>query len=293
MNRKVSNFYYYLKEVSTLFKKDLSTNILSLFSLSFIFFILSLVISVGISSQHIIDEIRSQAQISIYYNNEIDPTSIEAKISEIDGVNLVNLISSSQARERMKDVLGTDTRILDLFDYNPFSPYIEVFISLENLDVIVDQVGSIFGVELVRDNQEVLKQLENILNIVTVFGVFIFIAVSIATVVVTAHIIRQGIYLNKDGIGTLRLLGAPTYFIYAPFILTGIILSVLAGIISFIMSYFATDFIYSRLLGSLPFVVLPKFSGLIILLLLFNLLMGISLGFIGSLIGIKSTRTQK
>ena len=292
MIKKISNTKYYLREVSTLLKRDLSTNILSTLSLGFIFFIISLVISLGISSQFMIDEISSQAQISIYYNENFDPNLIKDELKIIPGVNVINYINSEEANARMQEVLGSDKRILELFDHNPFSPYLEVFIELDQLDEIVQKSKDIHGVELVRDNQEVLDKLKNLLNILTVLGVFIFIAISVATLVITAHIIRQGVYINKEAIATLKLLGAPSYFIYIPFVINGIFMTLLAGIGSVVLVYFSNSYIYSKISGVLPFIILPKFSALILTLVLFNGIISIILGFLGSILGIKTTKLK-
>ena len=292
MIKKISNTKYYLREVSTLLKRDLSTNILSILSLGFIFFIISLVISLGISSQFMIDEISSQAQISIYYNENFDPNLIKDELKIIPGVNVINYINSEEANARMQEVLGSDKRILELFDHNPFSPYLEVFIELDQLDEIVQKSKDIHGVELVRDNQEVLDKLKNLLNILTVLGVFIFIAISVATLVITAHIIRQGVYINKEAIATLKLLGAPSYFIYIPFVINGIFMTLLAGIGSVVLVYFSNSYIYSKISGVLPFIILPKFSALILTLVLFNGIISIILGFLGSILGIKTTKLK-
>lgn len=292
MIKRISNTKYYLREVSTLLKRDLSTNILSILSLGFIFFIISLVISLGISSQFMIDEISSQAQISIYYNENFDPNLIKDELIIIPGVNVINYINSEEANARMQEVLGSDKRILELFDHNPFSPYLEVFIELDQLDEIVQKSKDIHGVELVRDNQEVLDKLKNLLNILTVLGVFIFIAISVATLVITAHIIRQGVYINKEAIATLKLLGAPSYFIYIPFVINGIFMTLLAGIGSVVLVYFSNSYIYSKISGVLPFIILPKFSALILTLVLFNGIISIILGFLGSILGIKTTKLK-
>ncbi len=293
MGKKINNTNYYFKEVYTLIKRDLSSNILSIISLGFVFFIISLVISLGVSSQFMISEISSQAEISIYYSENYDPTYIREELELIEGINKVNLIDSNEANERMKDILGSDRKILELFDHNPFSSYIEVFIELDNLDDIVSVSKNIEGVELVRDNREVLSQLKNILNIITILGVFVFVAISVATVVITAHIIRQGVYMNKDQISTLKLLGAPSYFIYVPFVLNGILMTVLSALSSIILVYLSNNFVYSKIEGVLPFIILPNFVDLMIILVVFNLISGIILGFLGSVLGIKTTNLNK
>src|SRR5690554_6084714 len=133
---KPGNVSYYLREVKTLVKKDLSSNFLSVISLAFIFFILALVFSLGLSSDYMITQIEEQAEISVYYSDGSSVDSISNQLREIPGVTEVSSVDSHTAKEQMIHVLGSESRIVELFDHNPFSPYLEVRIQLESVDEI-------------------------------------------------------------------------------------------------------------------------------------------------------------
>ena len=287
-----NNIGYYLKEVKTLVKRDISSNLLSVLSLAFIFFILALVFSLGLSSSFMITQIEEQAEISIYYMEDADVEGLVEDLRSIPGVNDVVPVDELTAKDEMTQVLGSDSRIVDLFDHNPFSPYLDVAIDLESADEISEMAASLDGVEFVRDNKEVLQKLQEISSIIRVIGLFILVSVSIATLVITSHLIRQGVYLNRDSIGTLKLLGAPDGFIYRPFLVNGILTSLLAGLISLAMTYFSTRFLYGQLTGSLPFIVLPSFPKHMTTLVVFTISLSLLLGIFGGLMGIKSTRPK-
>lgn len=289
---KLNNTGYYLREVRNLVRKDISSNLLSVVSLGFIFFILALVFSLSIGSDHMIEQIKEQAEISIYYYEDADIDKLVAQISSIEGVSSVDSVGSDKAREQMLEVLGTESRIIELFEHNPFSPYLEVGIQLESVEEIALEANKLDGVELVRDNKEVLGQLEEISRIVQVIGFFILVSVSVATLVITSHLIRQGVYLNRDSIGTLKLLGAPDNFVYRPFLINGLLTSFTAGIISLVMTWASTVYLYDQLSGSLPFIVLQDFSTHMITLVVFTISLSSVLGIFGGLLGIKSTKPK-
>ncbi|MGM0397094.1 MAG: cell division protein FtsX [Bacillota bacterium] len=292
MGIKPGNISYYLREVKTLVKKDISSNLMSVLSLAFIFFILALVFSLGLGSDYMITQIEDQAEISVYYTEDASLVTLVKELEAIEGVNDVVPVDSETARSQMLQVLGSESRIVELFDHNPFSAYLDVGIQIESVEEIAAKAASIDGVEFVRDNKEVLQKLEDISGIVRIIGIFILISVSIATLVITSHLIRQGVYLNRDSIGTLKLLGAPDGFIYMPFLVNGLLMSIFAGGVSLIMTYFSARYIYSQLTGSLPFIVLPEFGSHMIALIIFTMSLSIFLGIFGGLLGIKSTRPK-
>lgn len=293
MSFKLFNLPYFFKEAGTLAKKDLSSYMLSSLSLVMIFFVLAMTAGIGYSMSFMSASLQSEAEISVYYDPGTDPDQIALDLEKIEGVNEVLLIPADEAKDKMVQLLGDDSKILSLFDYNPFSEYLEVNIQLDKSETIADTAGLINGVSYVRDNREVLDKLKDISSAFNLSGILIIIAVGAATVVLTSHIIRQGIYLNRDAIGTLKLLGAPDGFIYLPFVINGVLLSGSSGLLSLAITVMATSKIYNVLTGSLPFLVLPDQRFMTTGLVIFTISTALSLGIAGSLIGIGSTKPKK
>ena len=292
MKGLTKNIDYFFREIKTIVKLDLLSNLFSLLSLGFIFFLVSLIFAGGYITDSMIRDIENQAEISVYYEAEANKIAIGNQIEKIAGVKEVIYINKEEAKMNMTEVLGEESRILDLFDHNPFDPYIEIRIDLNEVENITEKANSLSGVELVRNNKEILDKLKDISSLISLLGVLIIISVSVATLIVTSHIIRQGIYLNKEQINTLRLLGAPEFFIRLPYILEGLIMTVLAGLISSTLIYFTFNYIYVKVIDFLPFMILPSLDKLLISIFIFTALLAIILGLIGSLFGLKSTKTS-
>ena len=292
MKGLTKNIDYFFREIKTIVKLDLLSNLFSLLSLGFIFFLVSLIFAGGYITDSMIRDIENQAEISVYYEAEANKIAIGNQIEKIAGVKEVIYINKEEAKMNMTEILGEESRILDLFDHNPFDPYIEIRIDLNEVENITEKANSLSGVELVRNNKEILDKLKDISSLISLLGVLIIISVSVATLIVTSHIIRQGINLNKEQINTLRLLGAPEFFIRLPYILEGLIMTVLAGLISSALIYFTFNYIYVKVIDFLPFMILPSLDKLLISIFIFTALLAIILGLIGSLFGLKSTKTS-
>lgn len=293
MKNIIYNLRYFLKEARTIIKLNSLSNIFSIFSMALIFFMLSMVISGWWISSQMIVMLQEEAEISIYYAEGLEESEIFQlvdKIKAINGVREVLTVDEDEAYSRMMEIMGKDTRILELFDQNPFSAFIEVKIDLEEIDLIVNQLSSMNEIEQVRDNRAVLDRLRSISDIVKVLGTLVVIAVGISTLVITSHIIRQGIYNNKEQINTLRLLGAPELFIVLPFIMEGLILTLGGGLLAAIMGTLTLKFIYVQLVGPLPFIPLPPLNNLMAGIITLTLSLSIVIGFIGSLLGLKSAK---
>lgn len=289
------NLGYFFKEAKTIFKVDFLSNIFSIFSIGLIFFILSMIFSGWWVSGEVIDLLKSEAEISVYYNEELEEIKLNdliENIGKVAGVREVNLIGEEESYDRMVDILGKEASILNLFDYNPFSSFIEVGIEMEDVEGILSQMESIQDVEYIRDNKEVITSLQRIISLLTILGILVIVAVGISTLVVVSHIIRQGIYNNREQINTLKLLGAPDPFIGFPFVLEGLVLTIIGSIIASGLVSLAVHYIYNKIGGSILFIPLPSKGTLVGAMVILNISLGLILGIIGSLFGLSSAKTS-
>ena len=289
MNKRAYNLAYFLKESKTLFKIDFLSNIFSIISIGLILFILSLVLLGWRVSSYVIQIVEREGEINVYYDlslQEKDINYLMEDIEKIEGVSSTSLVSQDEAYNRMAEILGKEAGILELFDENPFTPFIEVKIHIEEVDSILDELESMLGIDYIRDNKNIIDRLQNILIILKVLEVLALVAIGVSTLIVVSHIIRQGIYNNRDQINTLELLGAPDIFIGFPFILEGVFLTLLGGVIAFILLKLVLGLGYSKLFTALPFLPLPAEESLLIPIGIFILLLSGLLGIIGSLFGL-------
>lgn len=238
MSKLMSNLDYVFQEVKTILRLNGISSLLSLVSLTLIFFVAILAMSSWQISTSLVQALESEAEISVYYDaarvesGDLDLSSLISKIESADGTLTTLPISTEDAYTQMSVILGQDAAVLNHFDENPFEPYLEVGIDLNKLSVVIDEIQGLDGVVYVRDNQTVLEKVASIAGVVSGIGIFVAIAVGLATLMVTSHIIREGVHSNREQIMTLKLLGAPNGFIYQPYVMGGVLLTTLAGLMA-------------------------------------------------------------
>ncbi len=295
MKSVMNNTGYFLKEVRTIIRLDLMSNIFSLLSNTLIFFILAMVMSGWWISNEVVQAIQGEAEISVYFEDHIGSSgasTLVEKIKTVNGVGQARIVDEGEAYERMADILGKDAQVLAFFDDNPFSSFIEVKIHLEEIDSVLDQLSSMTGVNYVRDNREVLERLRSIAGILRLLGYVVVGAVGISTLVIISHIIRQGIYSNREQINTLRLLGAPEMFIAFPFLLEGIFLTLGGGLLASTLAAFAIKYAYVHMAGPLPFFPLPPLDALITSIVMLITVLSGCMGIVGSVLGFTSAKSK-
>ncbi|HAA25131.1 MAG TPA: hypothetical protein DCE11_03285 [Ruminiclostridium sp.] len=285
----MKNIGYFLREAGRIIRYNRVSNIFSFLGTGLILFLLGLVVAVwGISSQLVV-LLQQEAEISAYFDKSPEnPEDIINSIKLIDGVWNVRYVGAEEARVRMENILGDESYILDLFEKNPFEPYIEIRIHLDQIDPVLQSIKNIKGIDYVRDNRGVLEQIKGITRALEILGYLVIAAVSITTLVIISHMIRQGIYHNREQIKTLRLLGAPDSFIGFPFVLVGFLLTFGGGLLAAVLITILINRGYGQLGGTLPFIPLPPKDRLLLGIVTLLLSGSAALGILGSLFGLSS-----
>lgn len=289
------NIGYFFKEMGRIIKLNLLSNIFSVIGTGLILFLLGLVVTGADIGNRLVMILNDEAEINGYFSDNLsdgEKEELVKKIGAIDGVRNVRLVDEEEAKDRMEDILGEEASILELFDDNPFEMFVEIRINMDVMDQVLESVRNLEGIDYVRDNREVLEKINDITHALKILGYLMTVAVGITTLIILSHMIRQGIYNNKDQINTLRLLGSPGAFIGFPYVLTGILLTLLGGLIAAISVVLIINTAYDGIGSTILFLPLPPRNELINKIIILLPSLGLTLGFIGSLFGLSSIREK-
>jgi cell division transport system permease protein len=290
------NIGYFLLEALRTIRYNPLSNFFSILGTGLILFLLGIVLAGWSVGDQIVMMLEQEAEISAYLVDPEDKDQMDEltrKIQSIDGIVEVHLVQKEQAKLQMEKLLGNEANILELFEENPFEAFLEIRIDLGRLEEVSKQLIQLDGIEYVRDNREVLEQMKQVTDGVKIVGAFIILAVGMTTLIIISHMIRQGIYNNREQINTLRLLGAPSGFIGFPFVLAGILMTVIGGFLAVALLLMVIGSGYRQLDGVLPFIPLPKQEQLQAEIIFFILAISAILGILGSLFGLSSMRKDK
>ncbi len=293
MKNIICNLGYFLREVITIIRINPMSNVFSLLSTALIFFILAAVISGWWISSGVVEAVKSEAEVSVYFSEGLeaaDTKRLTDLIRDIEGVREARLVSEEEAYLRMEQILGKEAKVLEYLAVNPFSPFIEVKIQIEDISSILGEFELLPNIEHIRDNREILDRISSIAGVLRVMGLLVVTAVGISTMVIISHIIRMGIYDNREQINTLRLMGASEAFIGFPFILEGLLLTLGGGIIASLLSVYTLRFVYAQMAGPLTFIPLPSGELLISQLVMLIMILSAALGISGSIFGLSSAK---
>ena len=163
-------------------------------------------------------------------------------------------------KQRMKDQPG----ILDALEgKNPLpSSYEITFTSPEAVKKTSRIVADYPEVDSTHYGQEIIEQLFKITNVIRWGGIALIIFLTLATIFIISNTIRLTVFARRKEIAIMKFVGATNWFIRWPFLLEGLMLGFIGGVIADVVLAqfyeFATVAVHSSL-AFLPMVSMYPF----------------------------------
>jgi len=222
----------------------------------------NLLLIVKVLGSAAISAVEAKVDISLYLKSDAEESRIldlKNRISGLDSVKEVTYISKQAAIESFRDKHKNDPEILQALlelGRNPLSPslaikpkdvnnYEDLIVSLNKMD------GQLIESKNFDDHKAMLAKINNITDKASRAGLIISLLFILITVLVVYNAVCVAIYTHKREIGIMKLVGASTWFIRAPYLISGIIyaclgvaviIAILYPLLSFLQPYLEVFF---------------------------------------------------
>jgi cell division transport system permease protein len=166
-----------------------------------------------------------------------DVSSLTNKISKIEGVSNIRYISKDEAYQSFKRTLGKDKDMLEALKVNPLPASLEIDIdpaykTINQLQKISSKIALFSGVEDVSFGKKWIEKVDKIIKVLLLADFIFGIILLISSVLLVTMTVRLNVEARRDHIDIMRLVGATDSFIKVPFIIEGLLTSLISSIVS-------------------------------------------------------------
>jgi cell division transport system permease protein len=187
--------------------------------------------------------LKDKVDVSVYFAEEAqegDILEVKSTLEQTDEVRFVRYISKNEALDIFSDRHADNEIILASLEElgeNPLQASLNIKVhEPEQFESVVNFLENSVSAGLIdsidfRENQRVIDSISSISADVTRAGIVLTIILAALVLFVTFNTIRLAIYTARDEVYIMKLVGASNWFVRGPFVLTGALFSVLAGLI--------------------------------------------------------------
>ena len=242
-----TNVGYFIKESAQSFKRNW---VMSLGAIITIYMSL-LLVGVSVGSGYVLSQIilsmEQKVSINVWLSDEAAAEDVDALQSELlanDLVATVELTTKEEALENFKKTLADNPDIIDQLESNPLPASLDIELKdPRNVETVVAAIQTSSTFLKVADDPEdpassinygkdVVSKLFAFTRILRIVS-WVFIGLlGMMSLIFINNAIRVAIYARRKEIGIMRLVGASNWFIRAPFLLEGVIQSMVAAVVA-------------------------------------------------------------
>lgn len=233
-------------------------------------------------------------QIEVFLLDDTDKAQAEQIMTQIrthEGVTDVQYRSKAEALEILKERWGESGYLLDSLGKNPLPASILISVeSLDNAGEVAAYAGTLDGIEDIQYYQETVEKLTKITNFLQIGALIIMAFLVVVSVVVVSNTVKLTVFARAKEIRIMKYVGATNWFIRGPFLAEGIIIGMLAALISTGL----IALIYKELIAAIGAQVLAIVSMPLIStqymtgnMLIIFLALGMSIGACGSIVSMR------
>lgn len=252
---------------------------------------------IGENVNYMVKEVESVQGMQVFMVKDATEEQIKTlgeQLKNIDYVAKTEYVSKEDAYNIVKERYKENSRVLEPYtiENNPFKvSYVVTLTDLSKSDEVRTQIEGLENVNNIEVRDKVIDALVGIANGIRWVSAGILVLLIVISIFIIANTIKLTVHARRKEISIMKYVGATNGFIRWPFIVEGIIIGVIAAMISILILGLGYNLIMNKIMESsivsMISVTLLPFSEIFTLVISVYLGLGIGIGCLGSIISMR------
>jgi cell division transport system permease protein len=265
---------FFLKEALRALKRNAAPSLAATVTVLLTALVLGIFIPIVQATTGTANEVRDRVLVDVYVDNKATDSEVaelEDELGATPNVERVEFISKEEALEKERernpeayDLLGRNP-LPDLFRLYPEDP--------DQVGAIADRLTSshLAAVDDVRNREDETDKILEATGFVKALTATLAALLVLASIALIANTIRLSIFARRREVEVMKLVGATNWFIRWPFVIEGLIVGAMGGILAVLLLMIAKETFVDPLSDQFALIAAPDtidFPVLVIVLLL-------------------------
>ena len=209
----------------------------------------NILLVLNFATDQAIGAVEERIEVSVYFHEDTENAVVGTAVEYLRGltqVRDVETITPDEAFEKFVAQHQNDTKILDALEElggNPFGPTLVVKAhKVDDFGIILDALENPQFRDQIREKdfsnyQQLVDKIRDTTDRVRYAGLALSVIFLLIAILIIFNTVRIGIFIHREEIGIMKLVGASDWFVRAPFLLEMIILSFLSVMLTVAVVY--------------------------------------------------------
>ena len=243
--------------------------------------------------QNLVKDVEKQNVVVAFAKEGVDEAGLNKMnldFYSIENVENVQFVSKEEGFREQKAEMGIEDDLLNGIIDNPLPDSFRITVSnMETFQTTLAAIKTVQNVDTVQESQEVVNKITLLQKSITAICLVMVVVLIIVSLFIITNTIRITMVGRKIDIQVMKSVGATNTFICWPFMIEGIMIGVVSGVIALILTYLfqATEGDALNTLFELFGSSIVKVNDVLPVLFLGYMISGIFLGSFGSVVSIR------
>ena len=291
------NIGYFLRESVQNFRRNWVMSFGAVITIYLSLLIVGISVLTGVLIGDVVKSVESKVSIQIFLKDGAavpDVDALQKSLVADSMVKSVDYVSKEEALERFKKDMAQSPEIVQNIRGNPLPASLDLTLKnpreVEAMVVKIKDNALFVKVadrpdnpeESLKYGQQVVKKLFAFTRVIRYVEIAFIIMLAIVSLIFINNTIRLAIYARRKEIGIMRLVGASNWFIRTPFLLEGVIQSLIGASLALLTIVGLSSLIVPRLREAVPFLPLSIAGGAMAQIAFVLIAAAVVLGLLGS-----------
>ncbi len=238
-----------------------------------------------------IDDVGDESQVVLFLDEDLTSTEINQihqQLLQIQNIKNVNYESKEIALQNYLESMGENASLFsDISSDVLRNSFIFNIKDLTKFDQTMFEVQKIEGIARIRERREVVARINDISQVVMMLVFWIIAIFVVVSVLVITNTVKMSVYSRRIELNIMKYVGATDAFIQLPYFIEGIIIGIMSGILTLVLTCFTYTNILSPIIYDFGLFTPISLQSRIVPFGLFFIIAGGLIGMIGSVYPVK------
>lgn len=299
---RVSTFFYSLKQGIKNIRSNRMFSLASIGTIAACLFLFGIFYFVLANFRFMIQTAETSVGVTVFFDSGIleeEILQISDTIALRDEVDKIEYISAEETWQNYKEKYLSEELANTFGNDNPLKDSASLSVYLNDVakqEELVTYIEALEGVRQVNHSESIADTFKTFRTVVGYVSAGIIIILLAVAVFLISNTVTMGIAIRKEEISIMKLIGAKSSFISAPFVVEGVIIGIIGSILPITFLYF----IYHKIITYITEKYFNMFSTfkflevdtIFTVLIPASLVIGIGIGFTGSYMTVRKHLRQ-
>ncbi|HZL05119.1 MAG TPA: permease-like cell division protein FtsX [Coriobacteriia bacterium] len=291
------NLGYFVRESLTSFRRNWVMSLGAVITIYLSLLIVGVSVAGSMIASQVVKDVEDKVQIRVFLKDGAAPADLDALQSVLENdarVKSVTYTTKEQALQEFAQTMSESPEIVNQLETNPLPASFDVDLNKpQDVIAVVEMIKAEPSFAAVADRpedpekslkygQQIVNRLFAFTHVLRIVGVVFIVMLAVISLIFINNTIRLAIYSRRKEIGIMRLVGASNWFIRTPFMMEGVLQSLVGAALALLTLGLIQAFVMPKVVETVSFLPLTLSGGSAAQISLILLAGGVVIGLAGS-----------